>query len=342
MPYIMHEEGSILKRIICILLSLFAALSVCLGCRQGGDELRSVELNEVTRSVFYAPQYVAVTKGFFAEAGLDVNITTAGGSDKAMTALLSKQADVCLAGPETAVYVYNEGKADHPVIVAQLTKRDGSFLVGRSAEPDFEWENLRGKTVIGGRAGGMPIMTLCYVLRQNGLIPGKDLTVIDNIQFNLMGGAFEGGTGDYVTLFEPTATEFENAGKGYIVENVGLASGEIPYTTYMVSQDTLINDAAFVEKFVSAVYRAQQWIVTASDEEIAKAMQPFFPDTSIESLVIVANSYKKTDSWKREPVMYEEDYNRLLDVVETAGELSARPDFSKLVDNRVAESVMAD
>lgn len=330
-----------MKRIICILLCLLTLSVPLLGCKKGGA-LTQVALNEVTRSVFYAPQYVAVTKGFFAEEGLDVSITTAGGSDKAMTALLSGQADICLAGPETAVYVYNEGKADYPKVVAQLTKRDGSFLVGRTAEPDFSWENLRGKTVIGGRAGGMPIMTLCYVLKQNGLIPGEDLTVIDNIQFNLMGGAFEGGTGDYVTLFEPTATEFQNAGKGYIVENVGLASGEIPYTTYMVSQNTLQTDAALVERFVTAIYRAQRWIMTASDTEIASAMQPFFPDTSLDSLVIVANSYKKTDSWKQEPVMYEEDYNRLLDVIDGSGELSARPPFEKLIDNRIAELVMAD
>ena len=222
----------------------FALLLVLLLCLltpacQDADGLRTVELHEVTRSVFYAPQYVAISMGFFEDEGLDVRITTSGGSDKAMTALLSGQADICLAGPETGVYVYNEGKADHPLIVGQLTKRDGSFLVGRTDEPDFSWESLRGKSIIGGRAGGMPLMTLEYVLKAHGLEPGVDVDVIDSIQFNLMGGAFEGGTGDYVTLFEPTATEFERAGKGYIVANVGLASGEVPYTVYLVSQTML-------------------------------------------------------------------------------------------------------
>ena len=325
----------------------FALLLVLLLCLltpacQDADGLRTVELHEVTRSVFYAPQYVAISMGFFEDEGLDVRITTSGGSDKAMTALLSGQADICLAGPETGVYVYNEGKADHPLIVGQLTKRDGSFLVGRTDEPDFSWESLRGKSIIGGRAGGMPLMTLEYVLKAHWLEPGVDVDVIDSIQFNLMGGAFEGGTGDYVTLFEPTATEFERAGKGYIVANVGLASGEVPYTVYLVSQTMLQQDAAFVESFLRAVYRAQRWIATASDREVAEAMEPFFPDASIESLMIVANSYRATDSWKQDPIMQEADYERMLDIIEEAGELSARPDFAALVDNSIAERIVAE
>ena len=325
----------------------FALLLVLLLCLltpacQDADGLRTVELHEVTRSVFYAPQYVAISMGFFEDEGLDVRITTSGGSDKAMTALLSGQADICLAGPETGVYVYNEGKADHPLIVGQLTKRDGSFLVGRTDEPDFSWESLRGKSIIGGRAGGMPLMTLEYVLKAHGLEPGVDVDVIDSIQFNLMGGAFEGGTGDYVTLFEPTATEFERAGKGYIVANVGLASGEVPYTVYLVSQTMLQQDAAFVESFLRAVYRAQRWIATASDREVAEAMEPCVPDASIESLMIVANSYRATDSWKQDPIMQEADYERMLDIIEEAGELSARPDFAALVDNSIAERIVAE
>lgn len=329
-----------MKKAVALIALLLMFAVACMGCR-GDDQLRKVELHEVTRSVFYAPQYVAVSMGFFAEEGLEINITTSGGSDKAMTALLSGQADVCLAGPETGVYVINEGKADHPIIVGQLTKRDGSFLVGRMAEPDFDWASLKGKTIIGGRAGGMPMMTLHYVLKAHGLVPGVDVEVIDSIQFNLMGGAFEGGMGDYVTLFEPTATEFERAGKGHIVANVGLASGEVPYTVYLVSQTMLKDDPAFVESFLRAIYRAQRWLQTATDEEIAKAMEPFFPDASIESLKIVANSYRATDSWKQDPIMQESDYNRLLDVIEGAGELSARPDFTALIDNSIAEKVVA-
>ena len=328
-----------MKKILCAVLLLSLLLTLPLGCGKKEAELKTVELHEVTRSVFYAPQYVALNQGYFEAEGLQVNITTSGGSDKAMTALLSGDADVCLAGPETAVYVYNAGQEKHPVVVGQLTKRDGSFLMSRIDEPGFTWESLQGKTVIGGRKGGMPLMTLCYVLRQHGLVPGQDLEVVDSIQFNMMGPAFEGGTGDYVTLFEPTATEMQNAGKGYIVANVGLESGSIPYTAYMVTPEKLTKDPDTVKAFLQAVYRAQQWCVTATDEEIAQAMQPSFPDTSLESLMIVAHSYRETDSWKQELVMEAADFDRLLDVIDTAGELTARPPFQDVVDNSLAQAV---
>ncbi len=328
-----------MKRLISLLLVLLVICTAFVGCKQE-KTLRTVQLNEVTRSVFYAPQYVAATLGYFAEEGLEIEITTGGGSDKTMTALLAGEADIGLMGPETGVYVVNEGKKDHPIIVGQLTKRDGSFLMGRTQEPDFAWENLKGKTIIGGRKGGMPLMTLQYVLRQHGLTPGTDVEVIDNIQFNLMGGAFEGGTGDYVTLFEPTASAFALAGKGYIVANVGEASGEVPYTTYMVSQKTLKDDPKLVESFLRAIYKAQQWVVKATDEEVAKAMQPFFPDTSIEVLTSVAHNYRTTDSWKSDPVMQEQDFQRLLEVIDGSGELKTKVAFTELVDNSIAEKVM--
>ena len=328
-----------MKKLIALLLVITVLCLALAGCKQE-QTIRTVQLNEVTRSVFYAPQYVAVSLGYFAEEGLEIEITTGGGSDKTMTALLSGQADIGLMGPETGVYVFNEGKEDHPIIVGQLTKRDGSFLMGRESEPDFAWENLKGTTIIGGRKGGMPMMTLQYLLKQHGLTPGVDVEVIDSIQFNLMGGAFEGGTGDYVTLFEPTASMFELENKGYIVANVGEASGEVPYTTYMVNPKTLKEDPEFVKSFLRAIYRAQQWIVSAEDEEVAEAMMPFFPDTSLEVLTSVAHNYRMTDSWKSDPVMQESDFQRLLDIIDEAGELKARVPFDELVDNSIAEKAM--
>lgn len=324
-----------MKRIICFVVAALVAAFTAVGC--GTEEgLRHVTLNEVTRSVFYAPLYVAVSEGFFEDEGIELEIVTGGGSDKSMTALLAGEADVALMGPETGIYVVNEGKEDHPMIVAQLTKRDGSFLIGRSSEPDFAWESLRGKTVIGGRPGGMPYMTLLYVLKAHGLTPGEDVTVIDNIQFNLMGGAFESGTGDYVTLFEPTASEFVKAGKGFMAANVGLASGEVPYTTFMVRQETIKNDPEFVAAFVRAISKAQQWTWEASDEEVAVAMQPFFPDSSVETLAMVAESYRATDSWTKTPVMTEDAFTRLEDVMDNAGVLTARVALDELVDNSFA------
>ncbi len=327
-----------MKRTILIVLALLLTL-LPLACKATGGDTVTLQLHEVTRSVFYAPQYIAASLGFFEEEGLHVEITTSGGSDKAMTALLSGEADLCLAGPETGVYVMNEGKEDHPVIVGQLTKRDGSFLIAREPTAAFSWNDLVGKTIIGGRAGGMPIMTLRWVMAQNGLVDGENCTIIDSIQFNLMAGAFEGGEGDYVTLFEPTATEFMKAGKGYIVANIGLESGEVPYTCYFASQKMIETHPERIEAFLRAIYRAQQWVETASDEDAAKAMQPYFPDASLESLMAVVKSYRETDSWKKDPVMQEADYQRLLTVIDFNGELTGRPDFNELVDNRFAKKV---
>ncbi len=327
-----------MKRTIPILLALLL-FALPVACTQTETDAVTLELHEVTRSVFYAPQYIAMSLGYFEEEGLHVEITTSGGSEKAMTALLAGDADLCLAGPETGVYVMNEGKEDHPVIVGQLTKRDGSFLIAREPSDRFSWDDLKGKTIIGGRAGGMPIMTLRWVMAQNGLIDGENCTIIDSIQFNLMAGAFESGEGDYVTLFEPTATEFQNAGKGFIVANIGLESGEVPYTCYFASQKMIETHPERIEAFLRAIYRAQQWIETASDEDAAKAMQPYFPDASLESLKAVVKSYRETDSWKKDPVMEEADYERLLSVIDFNGELSGRPDFSALVNNDFAKKV---
>ena len=213
-----------MKRFLCGVLAVLLLVALC-AC--GTQETATVRLSEVTHSVFYAPQYVALEQGFFADEGLKIELTNGGGADKVMTAVLTGQADIGLAGPEACIYVYNQGKDDHPVVFGQLTKRDGSFLVGRADVP-FSWELLRGRTVIGGRAGGVPEMTLEYVMRQNGIVPGVDADVDTTVQFNMMAGAFTGGNGDFVTLFEPTATEVAQAGKGYILASVGQESGEIP------------------------------------------------------------------------------------------------------------------
>jgi len=335
--------GIKMKKFFCLLLcALLLILPLACEKAEKDAELVTVELHEVTRSVFYAPQYVAAALGFFEEEGLQVNITTSGGSDKAMTAMLAGEADIILTGPETCVYVAAEGRSDAPVIIGQLTRRDGSFLVSRVDEPNFDWSNLEGKTVIGGRPGGMPLMTLLYVMNQHGLTPGVNVEVIDSIQFPLMAGAFEGGTGDYVTLFEPTATEFEKAGKGYIVASVGMDSGNIPYTVYAMTPTALAEKPELAEAFIRAIYKAQQWILTATDLEVAKAMQPYFPDASEESLTYVASSYRESQAWKTEPMMYQEDYEHLLDVIEFNGFLTVRPAFEDVVNNSIAEKVMGE
>lgn len=323
----------IVKRLalaVLCLLSIFMLLS----CQTQAPE--KIVLNEVTHSVFYAPLYAAMSLGYFEQEGLEIELVNGGGADKSMTALLSGQADIGLMGPEAAIYVYNEGKEDSAIVFGQLTKRDGSFLVGRLPDEDFKWSDLKGTTIIGGREGGVPEMTLEYVLRNNGLEPGVDVEVITNIQFNLMGGAFEGGTGDYVTLFEPTASLFAKEGKGYIMGAVGAESGEVPYTAFMAKKSYIEKNPENIRRFLKAVYRAQQWVQNASDREIAEAIVDYFPDTTVESLVLVARSYKEIDAWMDTPVMKEEAFDRLQEIIQQAGILDEAVDFKSVVDTSYA------
>lgn len=326
------------KRLLLVGLLVLVLVAVC-GCGPE-QELTTVQVNEVTHSIFYAPFYVALEQGYFQEEGLEIELTNGGGSDKSMTALLSGQANVGLMGPETAVYVRNEGRENYAVIVAQLTKRDGSFLLGKTPDEDFTWSKLRGTSVIGGRSGGMPEMTLEYVLKQNGMTPNVDLTVRTDVQFDLMGGAFIAGEDDYVTMFEPSASTMERADQGYIVASVGEAAGDVPYTCFMVTRDFLEAEPELVTAFVRAVYRGQQYVQTHSAEEIATAILDSFPDSDLELVTTVVQRYLEIGVWKTEPMMVEEDYQRLLTIIREAGIIDQAPEMKDLVDNSIGESLV--
>lgn len=319
-----------------IILALLLALSFMVpGCKQ--QKGQKVRLMEVTHSVFYAPQYVAIHKGFFEEEGIEIELTTGEGADKVMTAVLAEQVDIGFMGPEAAIYVYNEGKEDHALIFAQLTQTDGSFLMGREEEPDFKWENLKGKTIIGGRKGGVPEMSLEYVLKKHGLTPGVDVEVLTNIQFALMGGAFTGGTGDYVTLFEPIASTLENEGVGHVLASVGVAAGNIPFTTYSAKKSFIEENKDLIQRFTNAIYKGQQFVQEHSPEEIAEAIKPAFPDSDLELLTKVARRYKEQDSWPAAPALKEDDFYHLQEIMELAGELHERAPYDELVTNEFAE-----
>ena len=330
-----------MKKGICVVLAALVMLSAVLcGCSQESKDLVTVRLNEVTHSVFYAPQYVAMELGFFEEEGIAIELTNGGGADKVMTAVVSGQSDIGLAGPEACIYIYNQGKEDYPRIFAQLTKRDGSFLIGRTDE-DFSWENLRGKTIIGGRKGGMPEMTLEYVMKQNGVVPHVDAVVDTSVQFNMMAGAFTGGQGDYVALFEPAATEVVNAGQGYLLCSIGEESGEIPYTAYFASQTYLQENSDVVAGFCRALHKAMVWIESHTDEEVAQVMLPQFPDTDLAVLTAVTARHREIDAWNTALTMEQSSLERLEAVMTEAGELQKDQwvDFTALVDNHWAEAV---
>lgn len=327
-----------MKRILLLTFLLFTVTLIFTGC--GKKELVKVKLNEVTHSVFYAPQYAAINLGFFKDEGLDIELTNGQGADKVMTAVLSGQSDVGFAGPEASIYVYNEGKEDFSVVFAQLTKRDGSFLVGRKPGTNFKWESLRGKSIIGGRKGGVPEMTLEYVLKKNGLTPGKDVAVNTNVQFALMAGAFTGGKEDYVTLFEPVASLLEKEGKGYVIASVGKESGEIPYTAYFAKKSYIAKNKDTVQKFTNAIYKGQLWVKDHTPGEIAKVIKPAFPDSDEAILTAVAKRYKEQDTWCTDPVLKKESLNLLQEVMQTAGELKKVAPYDNVVNTDYAKKAI--
>lgn len=329
-----------MKKFAIFLALIVGSISVLFaGC--GGSNV--IRVNEVTHSIFYAPFYAAINLGYMEEEGIEIDLTNGGGSDQSMTALLSGSADMALLGPETAVYVVGEGAKNAPVIVGQLTKRDGSLLVGRTNETNFNWSNLAGKEIIGGRRGGSPAMSLQYAVEKAGNTVGtapEQCNINLDVAFNLVVGAFEAGQGDYCTMFEPTASEYVAAGKGYIVAAVGQASGEVPFTCFMAMQSYLNKNQSKVEGFLRAVSRAYNYLISATDQEIIDALKPSFSTTTDEIIVSAVRNYIDFDMWKSTPVMNKADFERLQDVMQNAGELQKRINFEDVVNNTYAEKVV--
>ena len=327
--------------IVVIVIVIVAIVSITvLKHKNTNNDVKNIKVSEVTRSVFYAPQYVAINNGYFKENGIEIELTTGQGADAVMTSVLSNQVNIGFAGPEASIYVYNEGKEDYTQVFAQMTQKDGSFLVSKEKTDDFSWQDLKGKTVIPGRKGGVPYMTFEYVLKQNGLDPKKDLVLDDSIKFDLMAGAFAGGNAEYVTLFEPTASATEKAGKGYIVASVGEASGEIPYTAYFAKKSYIEKNPNIIQGFTNAIYKGEQWVKSHSAKEIAEAIVDFFPDTDLTMLEAALQSYIDIDAWRDNPVLKQESFALLQKVMKEAGELEKEADYGKVVNNSFAEKAI--
>ncbi|MEG2166028.1 MAG: ABC transporter substrate-binding protein [Ruthenibacterium sp.] len=318
------------------LCALFAVAMV--GCAVTPNS--KVRVCEVTHSIFYAPQYVALAKGYFADAGLDVTLSNGGGADKVMSAVLSGNIDIGLAGPEASVYVYNEGKEDYTEVFAQLTQCDGSFLVSRTPQPDFKWTDLKGAHILPGRKGGVPYMAFSHALRKNGIDPEKDLLLDNSIQFDMMTGAFLGGTGDYVTLFEPTASSVEAEGKGTIVASVGAEAGAMPYTAYFAKKSYIAQNKATIQKFTNAVYKGQLFVKEHSAAEIADVVKSYFDGADIALLTSAIERYKSIGAYADTPVLSKESFDLLQKVIGDAGELKNPAPYEKIVNNTFAEKAM--
>lgn len=333
-----------MKKIRQLLLSMFLLLPLSLLNSCKDDGYTHIMVAEVTHSLFYAPQYIALNKGYFEEEGLKVDIITTPGADKTMAALLSKEAQIGLMGPEATVYVYNGGEKNYAVNFAQLTQKDGSFLLGREKIENFTYDMLKGKTLIGGRKGGMPEMTLEYVLKNKGLTitrNGEDKTADVNIRtdvnFDVMAGVFTAGQSDFVTLFEPSASQVERNGIGHIIASIGEESGVVPYTCYSSLKNFLESNEETLNKFTKAIKKGLEFVYSATLDELADALSPSFVSSDETEIKNVMTNYLKIEAWPQTLELSETNYNRLIDIVTMAGELEegkAAP-FNKIVTNTI-------
>lgn len=303
------------------------------------SKLTTIRLNEVTHSIFYAPLYLAINLGYMEDEGIKIELTNGGGSNISMSALLSNSADVALLGPETLVYVVKEGSTNHPMVFGQLTKRDGSFLIGRNPVSNFNWLDLANSYIIGGRSGGMPAMTLEYVLNSKGLINGNNVTLDTSVQFDLITAAFEGGTGDYCTMFEPSASNFVSEGRGYYVASVGEESGEVPFTCFMATSTFMSKNPELIKGFLKAVTKAYNYILTHTSAEIAEAISPSFDGTSKELLQSAIEKYVEIDAWSSTPAMTQSAFNKLIAIIENSNIDVSGVKFEDVVDNSYALSI---
>jgi NitT/TauT family transport system substrate-binding protein len=331
-------------RVLISLMVLFAMSISMVGCgnSKASGGLVTVRLNEVTRSVFYAPMYIAMSQGYFKENGIQIDLQTGQGADKTMQAVMSKSADIGFCGPEQTIYINNQGREDYPILFAQLTQKDGSFLVGRTKEDNFKWQNIKGKKIIGGRPGGVPEMAFEYAMKKNNINPKTDVEMITNIDFAATAGAFKGGIGDYVTLFEPTASELVKEGTGSILASVGQESGVIPYTCFFTTKSYMDKNPQVIEGFTKAIYKGQEWFFSHSTEEAADSILQYFPGTDKSTIMTVIDNYKNIDAIAHTPEIKEEDLNRLMDIISDYDKslLPQRPEFSKIVDNSYAEKAV--
>ena len=302
-------------------------------------KLAKVTLNEVAHSIFYAPQYVAIEEGYFSEEGLDLTLITGFGADKVLTALISGEADIGFMGAEASIYAYQEGATDPVVNFAQLTQRAGNFLVAREEMPDFKWEDLKGRKVLGGRKGGMPEMVFEYILKKNGLDPEKDLSIDQSIDFGATAAAFTGDdSADFTVEFEPSATALEKQGAGYVVASLGVDSGYVPYTSYSAKTSYMEKNPDIMQKFTDALQKGMDYVQSHTPEEIAEVIEPQFPETDLDTITAIVKRYYDQDTWKENLVFGQDGFELLQDILEDAGELKERTPYAELVNTEFAQN----
>ena len=336
-----------MKKILCLLLTMILVTGSLCACGKqsgsGGSQTASsgntpVVLNEVAHSIFYAPMYVAIEEGYFAEEGIDLTLITGFGADKTMTALLTGEADIGFMGSESTIYTYKEGASDYAVNFAQLTQRAGNFLVSREPIDNFSWDMLIGKDVLGGRAGGMPEMVFEYILKKNSIDPANDLSIDQSIDFGSTAAAFSGGQADFTVEFEPHATSLEAKGDGYVVASLGEDSGYVPYTAFSAKKSYLEKNPEVIQSFTNALQKGMDYVQSHSASEIAKVISPQFEETDLDTITTIVERYASQNTWKNDLIFEEDSFNLLQNILEEAGELDKRVPYADLVDTDFAKN----
>lgn len=329
------------KRLTAAVLAVLLAVTAvpcAVMAEKKEEKLTRITLNEVAHSIFYAPQYVALEKGYFREEGLNVDLVTGFGADKVMTALISGEVDIGFMGAEASVYAFQEGANDPIINFAQGTQRAGNFLVAREEMPDFQWTDLKGKKVLGGRKGGMPEMVFEYILKQNGLDPQKDLSIDQSIDFGSTAAAFAGDdSADFTVEFEPSATALEKEGTGHVVASLGVDSGYVPYTSYSARRSYIEKNPEIIQSFVNGLQKGVEFVRKHTPEEIAAVIAPQFPETDADTLTTIVKRYYDQDTWKENLIFEEKSFELLQDILEGAGELRERAAYEELVTTEFAE-----
>lgn len=328
------------RKLICALALISMAALLLVGCKGKKDDMIEITLNEVAHSIFYAPMYVAFEEGYFEEEGLKVNLVNGLGADKTMTALLSGECDIGFMGAEASIYVYNQGAEDYVINFAQLTQRAGNFLVSRDLNEEFTWDNIKNKTVLGGRKGGMPQMVFEYILKKNGIDPKTDLNIIQNIDFGLTSQAFASGQGDYTIEFEPAATALELEGVGKVVASLGVESGKVPYTSFSARKSYIEKNPDVIQKFTNAIQKGMDYVQNHTPEEIAKTISGQFKETDEKTLVLLVTRYYEQDTWKDNLIFEESSLDLLQDILDEAGELEKRVPYKEIVTTEFAEKAL--
>lgn len=352
-------EDFMKKRLLASFLSAVLCLSLLAGCsggqeKEGGSasdsgaaetetaekeekpELTKITLNEVAHSIFYAPMYVAIEEDYFTDEGIDLDLVCGFGADKTMTAVISGEADIGFMGSEASIYTYNEGASDYVVNFAQLTQRAGNFLVAREEMPDFTWDDIKGSLVLGGRKGGMPEMVFEYILKENGIDPETDLEINQNIDFGSTAAAFSEGQGDFTVEFEPGATSLEAEGKGYVVASLGEDSGYVPYTAFSAKKSYIDENPDTIQSFTNALQKGMDYVQTHTPEEIAKIIEPQFPETDLDTITAIVTRYYDQDTWKSNLIFEQSSFDLLQDILESAGELEKRAPYKDLITTAFA------